>query len=141
MTSKEKTTQNIKRLTSHTDSCDLRQALKSAVEELQQLQNNLPEIRIKGELALRRLVSVALYSSGQSSVVARFLLNLDRGDRFSFDMTDLRRLVCDIHDDCLLVLKMDYNPLKKVHRYFENGSTLWESLARKWASGDDLHTP
>ncbi|WP_198118965.1 DUF7673 family protein [Massilia rhizosphaerae] len=141
MAQEEKATKNIMHATSHTDSCDLAQALKSAVAELYHLENNLPEIRAKGELALQRLLPVAFYSSGQSSVVARFLLNLDRGDRFPFDMTDLRRLDCDIHEDCLLVLKMDHNPLKKVHQYFEDGSTLWESLAKKWGSRDDLHTP
>jgi hypothetical protein len=139
--SKEKATQNVMRLTAHMDSYDLAQSLRSAVEELYQLEKNLPEIRTKGELALRRLVPIAFHSSGQSSVVARFLLNLDCGDRFPFDMTDLRRLDCDIHEDCISVLKMDYDPLKKVHQYFEDGGDLWDSLAKRWTSSDDLHSP
>jgi len=138
---KEKASQNAMHLTAHTNSYDLTQALKSAVNELYQLENNLPEVRVKGELALQRLVPIAFHSSGQSSVVGRFLLNLNYGDVFPFDMTDLRRLDCDIHEDCISVLKMDYNPLKKVHRYFEDGINLWESLAKKWAASDNSNSP
>ena len=131
--SKEKATQNLMRMTEHMNSYDLARSLKFAVEELYDLENNLQEIRIKGELALRRLVPIAFHSSEQSSVVARFLLNLNYGNRYRFDMTDLRRLDCDIHEDCISVLKMDYDLLKKIHQYFENGSTIWESLAKRWA--------
>lgn len=90
---------------------------------LYHLESNLPEIRAEGEFALRRLLPVAFYLCGQSSVLTRFLLNLDSGERFRFDMTDRRRLDYDIHEDCLLMLKMDRDPLTKGHQYFDNGST------------------
>lgn len=131
--SKEKATQNIMRLTAHMDSNNLVNSLNLLVKELDELEKNLPEIRIDGEIALRRLVPIAFQSSGQSSVVARFLLNLDRGNEFPFDMTDLRGLDYDIHKDCITVLKMDYDPLKKLHQYFENGDNLWDLLVQKEA--------
>ena len=101
-------------------------------ERLQQI----PAIRLEGEAALRRLLPVAQRDTGQSSVIARFLLNLYNGDRFPFDMTDLRRLDFDLFDDCIAVLKMDFQPTKEVHGYFDNGSVIWESLAKEWGFTD-----
>lgn len=96
----------------------------------------LPSIRADGEAALRRLLPIAQSDTGQSGVVARFLLNLYNGDRFPFDNTDLRRLDSDLVDDCLAVLRMDANPAREVHKYFHNGDEIWEQLARDWAVKD-----
>lgn len=106
-------------------------------ERLQQI----PAIRLEGEAALRRLLPVAQSDTGQSSVIARFLLNLYNGERFPFDLTDLRRLDYGLFDDCISVLRMDSQPLKEVHRYFDDGSAVWEALAKDWGfkdyAGDD----
>ena len=96
----------------------------------------LPSIRADGEAALRRLLPIAQSDTGQSGVVARFLLNLYNGDRFPFDNTDLRRLDSDLVDDCLAVLRMDAHPAREVHKYFHNGDEIWEQLARDWAVKD-----
>jgi hypothetical protein len=95
-----------------------------------------PAIRLEGEAALRRLLPVAQRDTGQSSVVARFLLNLYNGERFPFDLTDLRRLDFDLFEDCMAVLKMDFQPAQEVHRYFENGGAIWEFLAQEWSFKD-----
>jgi hypothetical protein len=129
--SKEKATQNILKLSKEFSTGNFANDLRSIVSDIYYIENNLEETRSKGENALRRLVSIALHSCGQSSVVGRFLLNLDSGDRLPFNMTDLRRLDCDIHEDCLAVLKMDHSPQKKVHQYFENGVNLWVALENK----------
>ncbi len=96
----------------------------------------LPSIRVDGEEALRRLLPIAHRNTGQSMVIARFLLNLYNGDRFPFDMTDLRRLDFELFDDCMAVLRMDFQPQKEVHLHFENGSTIWEALAKEWGFKD-----
>lgn len=96
----------------------------------------LPAIRLEGEAALRRLLPIAQRDTGQSSVVARFLLNLYNGSRFPFDMADFRRLDYEVYDDCMAVLKMDSQPQKEVHRYFENGGAIWEGLAKDWGFKD-----
>jgi hypothetical protein len=96
----------------------------------------LPAIRLEGEGALRRLLPVAQRDTGQSMVIARFLLNLYNGERFPFDMTDLRRLDYELFDDCMAVLKMDFQPQKEVHLYFESGGALWEALAKEWGFKD-----
>jgi hypothetical protein len=96
----------------------------------------LPAIRAEGEAALRRLLPIAQRDTGQSSVVACCLLNLYNGDRFPFDMTDFRRLDSAVFDDCIAVLKMDVQPAKEVHNYFENGGKIWEKLAADWAIKD-----
>lgn len=67
--------------------------------EIDQRQAELPTIRFEGEAALRRLLPVAQRDTGQSSVVARFPLNLYNGERFPFDMTDLRGLDFNLLDD------------------------------------------
>ncbi len=100
----------------------------------------LPSIRADGEAALRRLLPIAQSDTGQSGVVARFLLNLYNGDRFPFDNTDLRRLDSGIVDDCLAVLRMDANPEREVHKYFPNGGEIWEQLARDWGVKDHYGT-
>ena len=87
-------------------------------------------IRFEGETALRRLLPIAQKDTGQSGVIAKFLLNLYNGRRFPFDLTDLRRLDYQLHDDCIAVLKMDFEPEMEVHMYFENGSAIWEALAQ-----------
>jgi len=92
----------------------------------------LPEIRAEGEAALRRLLPIAQSDTGQSGVIARFLLGLFNGDRFAFDLTEFRRLDRALFDDCLTVLRMDYAPLQEVHCYFPNGGQVFEKLATDW---------
>lgn len=91
-----------------------------------------PQIQEAGLEALKRLLPVARGDTGQSGVIARFLLNLYNGNRFPFDMTDLRRLDYELFDDCLAVLKMDYQPKQEIHKYFTNGSAIWEQMAKDW---------
>lgn len=92
-----------------------------------------PEIAAAGEAALRRLWPVAQRDTGQSGVVARFLLNLYNGSRFPFDLTDLRRLDYALFDDCMAVLAMDcLAHRQEVHLYFEHGGKLFEQMAEDW---------
>ena len=90
------------------------------------------EARATGIPALKRLMVVAKRNTGQSGVVASFLLGLYNGYRFPFDMTDFRRLDIALFDDCMLVLKMDRAPAQDVHCYFEDGGKVFEALARNW---------
>ncbi|ABM21352.1 hypothetical protein [Marinobacter nauticus] len=95
-------------------------------------ETELPVIRQRGKVALFRLLPVAMSDTGQSSVVTRFLLGLYNGRRFPFDMTELRRLDRALILDCLAVLEMDWLPEMEVHRYFENGSALFEQMADRF---------
>ena len=90
------------------------------------------ENREAGEAALKRLLPIAQRDTGQSGVVACFLLGLYNGERFPFDLTELRRLDRKIFEDCLAVLRMDWSPEKEVHRYFERGNEIFEQLAIDW---------
>lgn len=85
---------------------------------------------------LQRLLEIAHRGTGQSRVVARFLLSLYNGDRFPFDLTDFRCLDPDIFKDCLHVLVMDNFPRPEVHGYFKNGNRIWESMAATWCFTD-----
>lgn len=102
-------------------------------------QNELPEIREKGEKALYRLLPIAQGHSGQCRHVAAFLLGLYNGQRFRFDLTDFRCVDYEIFADCMAVLKMDANPLQEVHQFFEEGNAVFESLAERWAIKDYLN--
>lgn len=86
--------------------------------------------------ALARLLAIAQGHSGQCRYVAGFLLGLYNGDRFKFDLTDFRCLDRAIFDDCLEVLKLDYNPAVEVHQYFVDGGRIWEGLAKQWGIRD-----
>lgn len=98
----------------------------------------LPEIRRQGEAALRRLMSIARGNTGQCRHVAAFLLGLYNGNRFKFDLTELRCVDGEIFDDCMLVLKMDFQPIKEVHMYFPERNALFEQLAIEWRIPDRL---
>jgi hypothetical protein len=98
----------------------------------------LPEIRTKGEAALRRLLPIAQGNTGQCRHVAAFLLGLYNGTRFPFDLTDLRAVDGEIFDDCMAVLQMDSQPAKEVHTYFDNGNQVFEQLAQDWRVPDRL---
>lgn len=96
----------------------------------------LPEIRAKGEAALRRLLPIAQGNTGQCRHVAAFLLGLYNGTRFPFDLTDLRCVDGEIFDDCMAVLQMDSQPAREVHTYFDNGGQVFEQLAQDWRVPD-----
>jgi hypothetical protein len=102
------------------------------IAELQFQREVLPKIRREGEESLRRLLPIAQSGTGQSGVVARFLLGLYNGPEYPFDLTDLRRLDQEILDDCLTVLRMDHRLVKEVHEYFDNGSEIFKTLADTW---------
>lgn len=95
------------------------------------------EARAAGVPALQRLLNVALGDTGQSEVCGRFLLGLYNGSAFRFDLTDLRRLDFELHDDCLAVLRMDHAPEREVHSYFPNGDELWARLKAQWMTGEE----
>lgn len=93
---------------------------------------NRPQLLAEGEAALLRLLPVAQSDTGQSKRIARFLLSLYNGRRFPFDLTDLRGIDYELHDDCLAVLRMDHVLAQEVHHYFENGGEVFERLAQDW---------
>lgn len=87
--------------------------------------------------ALGRLLKVAQGNSGQCRRIAHFLLSLYNGERFPFDLTDLRSIDDELFEDCMRVLRMDARHCQKeVHAYFPNGGRIWEQLARDWGIGD-----
>jgi hypothetical protein len=89
-----------------------------------------------GVPALKRLLQIARGHSGQCRFVACFLLSLYNGNRFKFDLTDLRCVDREIFDDMLAVLVLDSAARREVHTYFENGGAIFESLAQAWRIPD-----
>lgn len=99
-------------------------------------ESDLPTIRRQGEEALRRLLHIAQGDSGQCRHVAMFLLSLYNGSRFKFDLTDFRCIDHTIFEDCVAVLRMDYQPVREVHTYFDHGGDIWEKMAQDWRVPD-----
>lgn len=94
-------------------------------------------IETRGAAALTRLFAVASRDSGQCRYVAHFLLGLYNGQRFPFDLTELRAIDDALLEDCMAVLRMDARVTRQeVHRYVENGGQRFEQLARNWAVED-----
>lgn len=100
--------------------------------QLQAQEKRLHAERAEGVPALRRLLNVARGHTGQSRVIAHFLLGLYNGTRFKFDLTDFRLLDQELFDDCVAVLRMDSRPEREVHQYFVDGGKIWEQLAKDW---------
>ena len=67
--------------------------------------------------ALERLWNVAQRDTGQSGVIARFLLGLYNGPRFAFDLTNFRRLDHGLMGDVFKVLVLDWQPEVEVHEH------------------------
>lgn len=97
---------------------------------------NRQVIEEEGFEALQRLYVRALEDSGQCRVAARFLLGVYNGQRFPFDLTDLRLLDDAILADCMAVLRMDARLSREVHTYFADGNRKFEDLARLWRVED-----
>lgn len=102
------------------------------MKERERWEKELPQIRAAGVEALKRLLKIAQGNSGQCRHVAAFLLSLYNGNRFKMDLTDFRCLDRAIFDDCIAVLRMDYQPAQEVHCYFKDGGRIWEQLATDW---------
>lgn len=94
----------------------------------------------EGVPALRRLVAVAQCDTGQSRIVGRFLLGLWNGSDYGFDLTALRGLDAELHDDCLAVLRLDHAPAREVHQYLEDGDRLWQGLRERYTTERDLRS-
>lgn len=96
-------------------------------------------LETKGVSALRRLYEVACGHSGQCRYVAAFLLGLYNGQRFPFDLTDLRAIDAAFFEDCMTVLRMDARLTRQeVHRYFDEGGKKFNALAEAWNIDDVL---
>lgn len=86
--------------------------------------------------ALRRLWLVAQGCSGQCRTVAAFLLGLYNGNRFPFDLTDLRGLDTAIFEDCIAVLRLDNTPKAEVHVLLGLPGQAFETMAEEWRIKD-----
>ena len=88
---------------------------------------------------LLTLWNAAQSDTGQAGVVARFLLGLYNGQRFRFDLTDLRRLDGRLFIACLNVLSLDWTPAVEVHVHLARVTGLahmgarFELLAHDWS--------
>lgn len=113
-----------------------RAAFDAMLKERAKRQAERPAIDAQGREALGRLFKVAQTDTGQARRVAAFLLGCYNGGRFPFDLTDFRTLDYELFDDCLAVLRMDYQPRQEVHNYFERGGARFEQLAEDWGLVD-----
>lgn len=92
-----------------------------------------------GQLAaLVRLWNMAQRDHGGARVCARLLLGLYNGDRFQFDLTDLRLLDNGVLRDAFDVLIMDSAPMYEVHEHLNilagrrDFGMRFEHLAHTW---------
>lgn len=80
--------------------------------------------------AVQRLYAEAVTDAlGVGRVCARFLLGLYNGNRFPFDLTDLRLLPTGLLKDAMAALHMDARLTRQeVHLYFADGGRKFEDL-------------
>lgn len=67
--------------------------------------------------ALLKLWQLAQGDHGGANVAGKLLLGLYNGNRFPFDLTELRRLDADFMSCALTVLAMDWQPYREVHEH------------------------
>ena len=104
------------------------------MKQYQQAQHRCSEAHLAGLPALLRLVKVARGDTGQSGVVAHFLLGLYNGPEYPFHLTDLRSLDLSVHQDCLAVLAMDWSPAKEVHEAVLDGHRIFQELVNRFGA-------
>lgn len=107
-------------------------AAAAYMKQAKELRATILADRAAGEAALRRLLPIAQGATGQCERVARILLGLYNGHRFPLNLLNLRSLDHEILNDVLAVLRMDADAYQEVHRYFDNGSDVFEKLAEDW---------
>ena len=87
----------------------------------------------EGKAALFRLYEIAQGDTGQSRVIARFLVGLYNSSAYPFDLTDLRTIDDKLFEDCMALLHMDARHcVQEVHTYFEDGGRKWEQMISDW---------
>jgi hypothetical protein len=91
-----------------------------------------------GVEALQRLYGEAASEEMDSGgVCARLLLGLYNGDRFPFDLTDLRMLPAGLFEDAMALIRMDARLTRQeVHNYFAHGGHKFEDLAADYRVAD-----
>ena len=83
----------------------------------------------QGVASLKRLFDFAEKNrTGSSRVIAAFLASIYNGGRFRMDLTELRLLGSQFHQDVLHVLAMDHVPELEIHHYFEGGGDRFERM-------------
>lgn len=91
----------------------------------------------EGKAALFRLYEIAQGDTGQSRVIARFLVGLYNGSAYPFDLTDLRTIDDKLFEDCMALLRMDARHcVQEVHNYIDDGSRRWKKLISDWHLAD-----
>ena len=91
----------------------------------------------RGVESLKRLFAFAeQHSTGGSRVIASVLASLYNGHRFQVDLTDLRLLDSQFHQDVLNVLALDKVPEQEVHCYFDKGGRRFEALFERYGLPD-----
>ncbi|KQW02797.1 hypothetical protein [Rhizobacter sp. Root1221] len=100
--------------------------------------NDLSRLEKAGVEALQRLYGEAASGEMDSGgVCARLLLGLYNGDRFPFDLTDLRMLPVGLFEDAMALIRMDARLTRQeVHNYFANGGRKFEDLAADYRVAD-----
>lgn len=93
--------------------------------------------KARGVESLKRLFAFAeQHSTGGSRVIVSVLASLYNGHRFRVDLTDLRLLDSQFHQDVLNVLAMDKMPEQEVHCYFDKGGQRFEALFERYGLPD-----
>jgi hypothetical protein len=88
--------------------------------------------------ALLELWKLAQHDHGGANVAVKFLLGLYNGQRFPFDLTELRRLDAHNMGCALQVLALDWSPSVEVHVHLSRLTNLnamgarFELLACRW---------
>ncbi len=85
--------------------------------------------------ALQRLAEVSRDDTGQSQTIGRFLLGLYNGHAYPFNLVSLRGLDVALHDDCMAVLRLDYEPKQEAHEYIADGHELIKQLRHRLTQG------
>lgn len=102
------------------------------------------DIHAKGLAGLQVIVEALKRHSGtgQTRRLARFLAGVYNGDRFPFDLTDLRALDTRLADACLAVLSLDRLGRREIHtwgivdadqlnRWFQEAGLYYEAQQRR----------
>lgn len=108
-------------------------SLENVVGQMKQHQIQRKQAIEEGVQSLQALIKVAQGGSGQSLIIATFLVCLYNGNVYRFDLTDFRSLDTALFDHCMRVLRMDARFCEReIHKYFQNGSELFQELIHSW---------
>ena len=123
-------TNDIARARRARDEAEVEQAIEARMARYEHWCSEQKAMIPQAQEALVRLLKAALHGTGdgQSEICRDFLLGLQSGQEYLFNLSRLRRLEIEQWQDCMAVLQLHHYSLSPLHLAIQDGERIWQQL-------------